>query len=342
MNLFVTSDRIGAPSGGGLVTHQEHLALSGLGELKTYGRDQIPGGPTVWSDDDWVCSNVSEHPKLAHFYAGTFSRFVNFLKGRGAKVTYTAAAHSIGESRAAHQELGLPFEYPHLTEPSLWRRYVQGYLSADKVICPSRLSAEVMKGYGVKDVTVIPHGVDFDPAEPPVPPERFTLGYLGAIGPDKGLATLLRAWKMLGYRDASLKIAGAHSASQFVSRLLEVVGGGNVELVGWVASPARFYEGLSAYVQPSRSEGFGIEVLEAMERGRVAIASKGAGASELVPLGFTFAAKSVEELAAQIDRAKTAGRDSLARWGALMRKESADYTWDKIRARYQELWRQML
>jgi glycosyltransferase involved in cell wall biosynthesis len=172
-------------------------------------------------------------------------------------------------------------------------------------------------------------------------PRRFTVGYLGAYGPDKGVRYLLAAWKQLNYKDAVLRLAGRDSTCAWVRSLVRNVGGGAVELVGWVDDVADFYGSLSLYVQPSATEGFGIEVLEAMAHGRAVLCSSGAGAADVTGSEHQrFTARDVDELAGLIDDARTIY--SLPDYGEQNRELAANYSWDKIRARYAELWEGML
>ena len=53
--------------------------------------------------------------------------------------------------------------------------------------------------------------------------------------------------------------------------LIRHVGGGNIYLRGAVEDVSEVYDNCSLFVQPSASEGFGIEVLEAMAHGRLAL-----------------------------------------------------------------------
>jgi glycosyltransferase involved in cell wall biosynthesis len=215
----------------------------------------------------------------------------------GCPVTYTAAAHSIEESKREHNELGIPYNYPHLTDPALWNRYVQGYLDADVLVCPSHHSAEVMRGFGARNrIEVIPHGCRIPEEVHPLP-RTFTVGYLGAAGPDKGLRYLFAAWKKLNYRDAVLKIGGRDSTTGYMQQLWNAFGGGNVQFCGWQENAEDFYGSLSCYVQPSVSEGFGMEVIEAMACGRNVICSKGAGASDAVSSLWIYDARNVDRLA---------------------------------------------
>ncbi len=357
MLMYVTADKVGGWEGGSTVTYHESEALKTLGPCEVWGREELQLGmasPLV--DDPWHWDeNFTRRryhlpnelrPQLSHFYAGTFSNAVNYLKSVGSKITYTAAAHSIEISKREHEKLGVPYNYPHLTDPELWKRYVQGYLDADVVICPSSHSANCMKEYGCKNVVVIPHGVVL-PDEPIKPlPKQFTVGYLGTCGaPDKGLRYLLAAWKKLNYPDAILLLAGHDSTSPFVQNLVREYGGGCIGLLGFQRFVGDFYNRLSVYVQPSASEGFGIEILEAMAFGRPVICSIGAGAADVVPLfglsQFKVGACDTDNLASAIDYWKNK-HDELSEVGETNRKEAEKYTWDIVRQRYIDLWKGLL
>lgn len=352
--LYLTADRVGIQTGGGLVTSQEYSALQELGETRLVSRDQIgqtdlsPG--TYTQGEPWIWDDVAKFMfgntiKLAHCYAGTFSQSIRKLKDNGARITYTAAAHNIEKSKKAHEDLGLLFNLPHLTDPDLWKRYVEGYLLADVVICPSQHSAAIMRGYGCKRVEVIPHGCEIPETVAPLP-KRFVVGYLGGVTPDKGLVYLLEAWKKLNYSDALLVIAGADSCSNLVKSMYLHRGGGNVHFAGWVPNVADFYNSISVYCQPSITEGFGIEVLEAMSYGRPIICSDGAGAVDTVPSNsyghgaYKFRSGDVYELADRINDTKNfcdmAGRSIVCR------EQAKKYQWSLIREQYKSLWRSLL
>lgn len=359
MNLYLTADQIGIHSGGGIVTANELQALQSLGETQVISRKEIEESKQAleWNEerfpalcDPWGWDKVAYHQfgnkiKLAHVYAGTFSESIRKLKANGAKVTYTAAAHNIEVSKREHERLGIAFNYPHLTDPELWNRYVRGYVEADVAVCPSSLSRDCMLSYGCRDVRIIPHGVHIPNTVAPVP-QRFTVGYLGAVGPDKGLIYLLQAWKKLNYQDGSrLVIGGLQSINPwFVSMVLPVMGerSHNVGLLGWIPNVADFYNQISCYVQPSCSEGFGIEVLEAMSFARPVLCSRGAGAADVVPDDYRFDPANADDLAERIDWFKNCSSTVPITipngWQSIAKR----YTWDIIRQQYVDLWRSLL
>lgn len=344
MNLYLTQDRIGTPTGGGAVTYHEYKALESLGG-ETHpidaGRVQtVPADPFANDTRFMNTLALAKDVKLVHIYAGCFTNTVKLLKEMGVKIAYTAAAHDIGESRKEFEGLGIPFNLPHLTQPDLWEQYVGGYRNADLVICPSTLSKKCMESYGCKNVSVISHGCEIPATVAPLP-KRFTVGYLGQAGPDKGLRYLFAAWKKLALKDATLVIAG-NNVDQAMP-LWRQFGGGNVEFMGFVNSVSEFYNKISIYVQPSVTEGFGIEVLEAMAHGRPVICSSGAGAVDALEkggCGFKVAPRDIEGLASVIST--LVDDDALDIIGEHGREGAKSYTWDKVRVQYQAAWKELL
>lgn len=360
--LYVTADKIGTPTGGGLVTAQEVQALEEFAQVKgeeivKWGRDELIGGSDPWGWDiiasekwareDYKLSLDNTQFKLAHFYSGSFSRLVGRLKAANCKTTFTCAAHRVCDSKKAHEDLGIPYNYPHLTEKDQWKMYSEGYFDADVLIVPSKHSElvvnEQMDDLGITKrpkVIVIPHGceVPFEGIKPL--PGTFIVGYMGSVGCDKGLRYLLAAWKKLNYKNAILRLAGNESTSGFAMELIRNFGGGSIHCVGWQDKISNFYNGISLYVQSSATEGFGLEVLEAQAHGRVSLCSDHAGAADIVHESCRFPACNVDALAEKIDEVKTSW-DLEAR-GILAKEEAKKYTWIKIRERYKEVWRNLL
>lgn len=349
-SLYVTADAIGTPTGGGKVTLNEASALESLGEETHIW--QFPEEPRPWGADLAASSRLEATPDYcparAHFYSGTFTKTIAILKVRGTRITYTAAAHDIGVSRQEHELLGIPFDYPHLTDPAQWDEYVRGYLEADMVVCPSNYSAEIMRGYGCTNVVVIPHGFDPAPHARPAPiPERFVVGYLGQPGPDKGLRYLLEAWNLWNLArsgesragapssDALLMIAG-RGTQGLLPMVRDLVRCGSIYVRGEVAEPGDLYDACCVYVQPSASEGFGCEVIEARAHGRPVICSDGAGAydhaTEVIP------ARDPAALARAISGWHSRwliGPQGLIGWAK--RHAMERLTWTDVRARYTRL-----
>jgi glycosyltransferase involved in cell wall biosynthesis len=341
-SLYITADDIGSNSGGGVVTKNELEALKDIGIVDSYGRKQLGSSDDPFECDERMYSilyNVRlKRIKLAHFYAGTFSKTIQLLKSHGIKVTYTAAAHDPEESRKAHEALGISFDnYRHMVDPELWARYLQGYKDADWLAVPSTNSDITMRNLGcVNHQRIIPHGIDTSVYHKEFPkPKTFTVGYLGSTGADKGLIVLLQAWKKAALKDSVLMLNGARMPEMY--GLIRQEGGGNVMVGGYVDNVSDFYASCSCYCQPSITEGFGIEVLEALAHKRPVIVSTGAGASDVVRTdknGVLFKSWDVDELVRCIKYIKGEHNYDFS--------DIVNYDWKVIRERYVKFWRTVL
>lgn len=350
MNLFITADKIGIETGGGIVTHKEKEALSELGDdVTVISLTDEERGKDPFTQDALMCEQVKSFyysmypniPKLAHCYAGCLGETVKFLKSIGTKVTYTTAAHDKDESRREYERLGVPFNYPHLIDPRLWAKYIEGYMLSDVLIVPSTMSAAVKRVYGRKGpIAIIPHGTDIPKDVSPYPTE-YIIGYLGAIGPDKGLVYLLQAWKELSLSkqliQGKLVLAGKYTDSPYVYDLIRRYGGGTVSLLGWQNHVADFYNQISVYVQPSVTEGFGIEVLEAMAYGRPVLCSRGAGAADLVPEENKFHPRDIISLKNAIWMER-----SVTNHPNVWQDRASKFTWEIVKERYKAIWRKLV
>lgn len=335
MFLYVTNDRIGSETGGGQVTKYELEALATLGQVDVLNPNPTPD--PFESEKSLLEQDYSNY-KLAHFYAGTFPNLTKKLKDCGVKVTYTVAAHDVDVSRSEFQKLGLNFDFPHLNDPNLFEKYISGYKTADLVICPSKVAEKTNNKYGMAKTTIIPHG--HEPIQNKKHPKNFTVGYLGQCGPDKGIRYLIEAWSILNYKDAVLNLAGLQTP--MLLPFIRHFKNGNYNVEGWVDSVQDFYNSCSVYVQPSATEGFGIEVLEAMSAGRPVIVSDGAGASDVVEgCGFIVEKCNALRLAEAIATLKT-NQELQTEFSKQAEIKSKNYNWTKIKEQYIELWKGML
>jgi glycosyltransferase involved in cell wall biosynthesis len=142
--------------------------------------------------------------------------------------------------------------------------------NADAVIAVSqRTKADAVELYGIppEKITVTPHGVDpaFSPGDSA--PGGYLL-FVGAVQARKDPLAALRAAREAGL---PLVVAGPEKEPE-LARQLRAEG---ADLRGWVdkAQLAELYRGAAALVLPSRFEGFGLPVLEAMASGTPVVVS---------------------------------------------------------------------
>ena len=352
MKLYISTD-LGVNSSGGTVVKHELDALKSIDTVIEIGPDDthplwlgLPDVPFLidyFTLKKLTVMNLSK-VDLAHFYGGCYTETIKYLKSKGIKTTYTIMWHDRKISIEEHDKIYGNGTYPfiYVKDDKLFNLFCGGIREADCVIAAGSVPKNLVSKEGAKRVEIIPQGCDIPKYIEPLP-EKFDIGYLGAVGPDKGLVYLIQAWDMLNYNDSTLIFAG--SQSQFVPQLINrYANGGQYHIMGYVQQPADLYNRCSVYVQPSAVEGFGLEVPEAMSYGRPVIVSDGAGAADCVTDGvdgFVVPKKDARALADKINWCKN-HPEELIKMGLHAREKSFQYTWEKSKQKYVDLWRSFL
>jgi glycosyltransferase involved in cell wall biosynthesis len=224
--------------------------------------------------------------------------------------------------------------------------------SAERIICPSDFTRDdVCARYGVDaaKVRVIP----LAPALPlaattngaPGPSDPYLLA-IGDLRAKKNLGALVTAFRHLrsgaGAVPHRLVLAGVDSGES--ERLRALAGGEPVELTGYVTD-ARLDElirGADVVVHPSRYEGFGLVVLEAMIRGTPVAAAR---ATALPQTGGEAAAYfdpgDSDDIAAVVGSLlhDAGARAELSRRG---REWAAEFSWERTARETAAVYRELL
>ncbi len=355
---LITADKVTMETGGGAATVTELRALEHLfPQVSVISRKDITperyGQPVSPFLEDYFALRALmadyEHgkiPALAHLYSGSFSATVRFLHSLGAKVTYMVPAH---DRHISIEEFGGPDQYPwvHIKDDDVFHLYTEGMREADLVLTQAAKSIPILvKDVGVdeKKIRVVPGGIIVPEDEVVKPfPKMFRVAYLGAAGPDKGLIYLIKAWAKLNYKDAELVLAGA-GTEQFAQAIPRMVNSGQFVVMGRIPDVDELYNGCQVYVQPSATEGFALEIPEAMSYGRLVIASEGAGAAEIITDGkdgMRVPARDVDALARAIAWAREHPAE-IREIGRAARETARGYTWAESQRKYEECFREVL
>jgi glycosyltransferase involved in cell wall biosynthesis len=165
---------------------------------------------------------------------------------------------------------------------------------ADRLRVVSKAMEQAVRATG--STSPIDHYLEFSDysaflADPPSPlPPAPRVAFVGVLERYKGVDTLLAAWPSVVDRvpGAELVVVGRGTLNGALHRMAERLAlNGSVRFVGQLEPPdlRRVLDESFCLVLPSRSEGMGRVVLEAMARGRPVVASSVGGLKEIVDDG---------------------------------------------------------
>lgn len=149
--------------------------------------------------------------------------------------------------------------------------------SADRVICVSRYTArDVVDRYRVPEdrIRVIGEAPSLALGDGPPPAGPYLLG-VGDLRVKKDFITLVDAWRVLRRRGLEHRLILAGADGGEAGRLRAAAGGEPLELTGYVTDREldALMRGADLLIHPSRHEGFGLVLLEAMARGTPVLAA---------------------------------------------------------------------
>ena len=178
----------------------------------------------------------------------------------------------------------------------------------DRVIAVSHAVAESLHAFDPAKVAVIHNGIDLSrftrqsgaqewlqSAIKSDVRNTFIVGMVGHLAPIKGQEEFIRAAAIVGSRrtNVAFVVAGEDKSRtgeyrRHLERLIEDLGlNGRVHLLGWVDDVPLVLSELDLLVSPSRSEPFGLSIVEGMACGVPVIATRSEGAREILEDGVT-------------------------------------------------------
>lgn len=172
---------------------------------------------------------------------------------------------------------------------------------AARVIAVSKAVDESLRDAKIFDsskIVVIHNGIDaarFSQKTPRARSAGYVVGTIGHIAAIKGQDIFVKAASIIAGKrnDVEFAIVGEDKSSDGASRasleasIAQLGLRGRVRLTGWDDDVANTLRSFEIFVSPSRSEPFGLVMLEAMAAGVPVVATGSEGASEIIEDGVT-------------------------------------------------------
>lgn len=146
-------------------------------------------------------------------------------------------------------------------------------------------------GWATENISIFPNVIESIPSLSSYTKHKtdqpIRLGFIGRLTNEKGLEDLLQAISMLkDSYNVELDIAGSGPDQLLVEALIEQLNiQPNIHFSGWVDDIANWMKSLDLVIIPSRSESFGIVVLEAAAYGCPVIATNVSGPASQIRHG---------------------------------------------------------
>jgi glycosyltransferase involved in cell wall biosynthesis len=234
----------------------------------------------------------------------------------------------------------LPALLPRATRLFRKLAYDSAARRADRVIVPSEFVRErAVRRLGLDEsrVCVVHHAVDVSVFWPDDREREAFLLYPARAWPHKNHALLFQAFTQIREELPDLELVltgGGHSFSTLPDGVRSV---GHVEL----SQLAELYRRAAAVVFPSRYEGFGLPVLEAMASGCSVVAIRGTAAEEIADgAAVTFVKRQ-----AHADALAEGIREALAPDPARVQRGveiAAEHSWQRVAECHDEVYRELL
>lgn len=280
---------------------------------------------------DWWASTRLEPADLYFVWYNCGRRSIPRAKALGmVTVLQWGSFHPLHQQRvlrAEHAQWGLPYVR---TDADLQRALVEAEL-ADYVVCETDAAVDSCRAAGMpaEQLITVPNGVDLKRFRPTasVPPHPFRALFVGQVGFRKGVPYLLEAWRLLGWRDAELWLAGNVDAEirPLLRRFADLPG---LRWVPYSADPVALYHAADVFVFPSLLEGGAKVGFEALACGLPVVTTPTAGSVARDGVeGIIVPAHDAAALAHALERVRADDRQRHA-MAAAARARAECFSWE--------------
>lgn len=171
---------------------------------------------------------------------------------------------------------------------------------ADKILSTSKIMAKEIESYSIKEIEVIPFGIDLNIFKPSENKKRLfnekdiVIGTVKTLEDKYGIEYLIRAFKIVkdNHPELPLKLllVGKGSRENYFKKLVDDLGITDATTFTGYVNPNEiqiFHNMIDISVFVSNEESFGVSVLEASACGKPVVVSNIGGLPEIVENNFT-------------------------------------------------------
>jgi len=173
----------------------------------------------------------------------------------------------------------------------------------------------------------------------------FIVGHVGAlVDAHKGQRQIIAVARELARRAPDVTFVLVGSGRDEAALRAEAAGLGNVHFAGEVTDVGNYLAAFDLFIYPSRHEGLGSILLDAMASGLPVVATRAGGIPEIVAEpagGLLCAVDDIAALTAAVLQLR-ADEDLRVRMGRTNRERARDYAPEAMTRRYIELYRELI
>lgn len=312
--------------------------------------ERVNAGPSLPTNAGWMLSGLPRAARRAHldvFHAPSYTAPV------GGPRPMVLTIHDVCYERR-------PDWYPYRRDRFRRAFYRRSARSADRIVTDSEFSRrEIAAAYDIApeaiDVVPLAAAPVFRPGPrlslPPRFGDPFVL-HVGDLHPRRNLAMLAlavaaAARRAPALRDLTLVLVGVDRGSAHELRAIATAAGRNRPLIEFTGAVVdcellRLYRSAAALVYPSRYEGFGLPLLEAMASGTPVLAANTSSIPEVTgPAAVLLDPDEQDAWSAEIERVCTDQAHALRLREAGLRR-AALFSWERTARETAQVYRALL
>lgn len=261
----------------------------------------VPSSPLLAELSSVPAQNFAELPMRNSLNVASGLKLARFVRRHEIEIVHAHMARDYALAAWAAQRAGAKLVLTRHVLFPLNRIHRLTLRRTARVIAVSQAVAEGLRTQRIFDpdkVVLIHNGIDVDrfakgrevTRGAQSTNEKLRVGMIGHIAPIKGQEDFIRAAAVICNRrdvvefiiageDKSRTGANRRSAEKLIDELNL---NQHVRLIGWVEDVAKLLSNLDLFVSPSRSEPFGLAIVEAMAAGVPVVATMSEGAQEII------------------------------------------------------------